>query len=510
MLARRFIVSIGVVLALFLYLQLFANNRAVRYSSGFDEISKHIATHDTTISIRPGALPTYTGWGRSGSTMAPFFRITRFPSVAMADTEVTLRLMCEGSPRCSTLSPAFYVRAYGPSIITGKVNKIAGSEDQYEIIFRPIDPGSYQVEVVLTFSDLPDMRLFPLPDEGSYTDFLYEGYHVSGSPFDLSVIGLSSPEPNDLPLCTAEQLLYNSDTTDRVRWRVVDAVNHKNHQMNSSIVRHNVTLNGYQQSYNSLGVMMDYQFTDCRLMPEPTTKVNLFQCVREPIHIIMIGDSTFRLQEKVIRIYAAFNPMIRVSFLELYGGYFKTQLLTGPNVRQFVAEAAKSTERRVVLFNTGLHDIHRLCGGNEMVQDRQTYIRPDMPKSCVDLYKVAVESFLKDIIKLPETDVKIFQTTTAGWPKYGNYGIAWDPRHGQPLPMDTSTVQYFNELAMNTLKMYPNIKVVDGFHVSYARPDHREIDSKSSTGRKLSHPGIEVISAMVRTWSMLFLQQICH
>eukprot|EP00977_Amphora_coffeiformis_P009995 scaffold2335_cov175-Amphora_coffeaeformis.AAC.22 len=511
MIARRSIVSIAAVLALVLFLQLYANNRAVlqQYSSGFVDTINQSANDDATISIRPGDLPSYTGWGRSEKTMAPFFRITNVSAAARADTEVTLRLVCEGSSKCSSLSSAFYVRAYGPSVITGKVTKIAGSKHLYEIKFRPIDPGNYHVEVVLTFSDFPDFRLFPLPDEESYRNFLYEGYHVSGSPFQLTITGVPFPEPTSLPLCTPEQLLENTENAGRSRWRVVDAVNHQQHQRNS-MIHHNVTLNGYQQSYNSLGVMMDYQFKDCRLMPEPTTKVNLFQCVREPIHIIMIGDSTVRLQEKIIQIYAAFNPKIRVSFLELFGGYFKTQDLTGPNVRQFLAEAAKSTERRIVLFNTGLHDIHRLCGGNEMLQDRKTYLRVDMPSSCVDLYKIAIETLAEDVMKLPETDVKIFQTTTAGWPKYGNYGIVWDPRYGQPLPLDTSFVHYFNEVAINSLKMYPSIQVVDGFHVSYARPDHREIETNSATGRKLVHPGVEVISAMVRIWSMLFLQQICH
>ena len=509
MLARRSLVYIAVIFFCLLSLQLIANNTAL-YSSGFTDTYSKSTNDDTTISIRPGALPSYTGWARPETTMAPFFRITNFPTVAIADTDVTLRLVCEGSPRCSSRSPSFYVRAYGPSVITGKVTKVAGSAHQYEVKFRPIDPGSYHVEVILTFSNMPDLRLFPLPNEESYRNFLYEGYPVSGSPFQLTIRGKSSPDPEDLPLCRPEQLLDNTGNAGRARWRVMDAVNHKKYQRSSSLIHQNVTLDGYQESYNSLGVMMDYQFKGCRLMPEPTTKVNLFQCVREPIHIIMIGDSTFRLQEKIIQLYAAFNPMIRVSFVELYGGYFRTQVLTGPNVRQFLAEAVKGDERRVVLFNTGLHDIHRLCGGNEMFQDRQTYLRTDMPSSCVDLYKIAIETLTEDIMKLPETDVKIFQTTTAAWPKYGNYGIAWDPRYGQALPLDISAVEYFNEVAISTLKKYSSIKIVDGFHVSHARPDHREIDAKSATGRKLSHPGVEVISAMVRMWSMLFLQQVCH
>jgi hypothetical protein len=223
----------------------------------------------------------------------------------------------------------------------------------------------------------------------------------------------------------------------------------------------------------------------------------------------MIGDSTFRLQEKLLKSFVVSNENVQVSFVELYGGYFKTQIVTGPNVETFLKQAVQSSERKVVLFNTGLHDIHRLCGGGEMIKDRQTYLPSDMPSSCVDLYEMAIATLVENIMKLPESVVKIFQTTTAAWSKYGNYGVAWDPRYGQPLPLDASFIRYFNEKALKILQKFPSIRVVDGFHVSYSRPDHREIDSTSAIGKKLSHPGEEVILAMVRIWSMLFLQEVC-
>ena len=514
MLAHRYLVYFGILFLISMSLRLLQRNQTTIHSTATTKLTvkRYYEEELSGLSIRPGDLPGYTGWGRSESTLAPFFRITEVPSTGIAGSLVRIIMECQGNSLCETSRPSFFVRAYGPSIITGQVNRIPDSESSFEINLRPIDPGSYHVEIVLTFSDLPDFGSFPLPDAESFKKHLYEGYHVSGSPFQLNVIGQPLSEPSDLPLCKPEQLVETSrddKSRRRARWRVIDNINSVNHQRNT-LTEKNVTLQGYQESFNSLGIVMDYQFEDCRLMPEPTHKINLFQCVREPLHIILIGDSTFRLQEKVIRKYVAFNPLIRVSFLELYGGYFKTQYLTGPNVSDFLAQTADDVGKRMILFNTGLHDIHRLCGGEEMIEDRLTYLRSDMPRACVDMYKIAISKLAEDIAKLPETDIKIFQTTTAAWQKYGNYGVAWDPRYGQPLPLDTSFIEYFNAVAVQTLRQYPNIQIIDGFYVSLSRPDHREVDAKSALGRKLSHPGVEVISAMVRMWSMLILQDLCQ
>ena len=135
----------------------------------------------------------------------------------------------------------------------------------------------------------------------------------------------------------------------------------------------------------------------------------------------------------------------------------------------------------------------------------------------------------RDILQtvLPN-DIVIFQTTSSAWPKYGNYGVAWDPRYGQGLPLDSFVIAEFNKVALQVLDPMlqpqqqgncngnsnnnattaaaPRLYAVDGFWVSHARPDHRQVDEQSGIGKKLSHPGVEVISAMVRIWSMLMLR----
>lgn len=516
---RKWLILIGALL--FLVARQLRSSNTTPLPSGFNSVlvswrNKNDGDDDdgptsSVLSIRPGDLPSYTGWGRSETTLAPFFQIKSTTSSRTTLTSgIKFRMQCRLSSLCATASPDFYVRAYGPSIIAGHVNRVDGSNSEYEVILKPTDPGSYLIEVVLTFSNFPDVHLYPLKDAAAYRQFLYEGYHVGGSPFQVVVSGEAAPQPRDLPLCRTHELVSTNSYPpfDQARWKVVDVVNHPQHQNFNSMPK-NVTLQGYQNSLNSIGLKLDYQFKDCRLMPEPTPKANIFQCVREPIHIILIGDSVFRLQERLLKYFVAFNDNIKVSSIELYGGYFKTQMLTGPNVKAFLKQAAQSPERRVILFNTGLHDIHTLCGGGEMAQDRQTYLRSDMPTSCVDLYEMAIATLVDDIMEMPETDIKIFQTTTAAWSKYGNYGVAWDPRFGQPLPLDASFIKHFNDLALGILRKFPSIHVVDGFHVSYSRPDHREIDHKSNIGKKLSHPGVEVISAMLRIWSMVFLQEVC-
>jgi hypothetical protein len=507
---RGLLVGGALLLALSLRTSFTSNNPPI-YASNLRRTVKDFGR--SSFSLRPGALPSYTGWARPERTMAPFFHLVDLPLAVAVDSQVRLHLVCAGHARCTSAEPWFFVRAYGPSIITGVVVRAAAASSQYEVVFQPFDAGSYTVEIVLTYSDTPQLEAFPLSTNQTDEKYLYEGYHVEGSPFQLDVHGRERPAPQDLSLCTPDQLVetYSGRPAPRgrARWRVVDENNHQRHQTAITPTSTNITLEGYRESTNSLGVQLDYEYTDCRLMPAPSAKVNLFQCVREPLHIVLIGDSVLRLQRNIIQEYTKFNKHIRVSFVELYGGYFRTQLSTGPNVREFLSEATATSERRVVLFNTGLHDIHRLCGGNEMIADRRTYLKDEMPTSCVELYKIAMTELAEEIAALPATDVKIFQTTTAGWPKYGNYGVAWDPRYGQELPLDPAVIAHFNEIATTVVRQFPGLHVVDGFDVSLARPDHREVDAKSALGRKLSHPGQEVITTMVRIWSMLFLQQVC-
>jgi hypothetical protein len=154
-----------------------------------------------------------------------------------------------------------------------------------------------------------------------------------------------------------------------------------------------------------------------------------------------------------------------------------------------------------------LHDIHRLCG-QEWTQDRKDYLSvSDTTFSCLQEYESIIRDFAKLIKRIP-ADLKIFQTSTAAWPKYGNYGIQWNIDGAQLLPLDPSFVIPFNEIAVDVLKAYEDdIQIMDGFWITYPRPDNREI---GDVGNKLSHPGLEVQGAMARIWSTLILERICY
>jgi hypothetical protein len=64
----------------------------------------------------------------------------------------------------------------------------------------------------------------------------------------------------------------------------------------------------------------------------------------------------------------------------------------------------------------------------------------------------------------------------------------------------------------NNMKMNENslpatrIHMTDVFWMTLSRPDHREIDSKNDIGKKLSHPGMDIIDTMVRIWLTIVLQ----
>eukprot|EP00977_Amphora_coffeiformis_P011919 scaffold2917_cov191-Amphora_coffeaeformis.AAC.12 len=51
-----------------------------------------------------------------------------------------------------------------------------------------------------------------------------------------------------------------------------------------------------------------------------------------------------------------------------------------------------------------------------------------------------------------------------------------------------------------------DIPVMDSFWLTYARPDHREIDVLNSRGKKMVHAGVEVYNVLLRQWLIAVLQ----
>jgi hypothetical protein len=69
-------------------------------------------------------------------------------------------------------------------------------------------------------------------------------------------------------------------------------------------------------------------------------------------------------------------------------------------------------------------------------------------------------------------------------------------------------VDAFNNVALRVLDGYDGFDIVDGYWLSLARPDNRQVDKANAVGKHLVHPGLEVLQAMVRTWMTVALSRL--
>jgi len=564
------------------------------------------------VTIAPGELPGYTGWARPEKTLARFFSIASVKSSAITlgandvkGCEYVIKVRCEGHRDCYPKSKykhtstntnnnvgdgagdgpsLFFLRAYGPAVVSGTITsqscssssgRIGGDKElsytgggdtaatgcYYDIRFIFYDPGLYTIEAVLTFSNPPPVSVFPLSSQNAQQPH-YEGYLLAGFPLLANVIVPEEQEKSTTidrnnnnhnnNLCRFDDLTETSPTSamEKARWKVTGKVNEPGYSSstsNSPVV----SKIGYRNNVNSLGINMEYQYTNnCRILPESSFRdekntkeevVHVFTaCGTRPkktkIHIVYIGDSVLRVQRDMLQDLlkdvstkdsraAELKLEFEFSFLPLHGGYRKNQVLGPANVQEFLRDIQRKKGgadldvdvKVAVLFNTGLHDIHRLCG-SEFKDERPSYLDKTSLTStggsafaCVDEYRALLREFWEIVTDFPAV-LKVFQTTTSAWPKYGNFGIDWnDNPQDMPLVSDFSAV--FNEIAFGVLADYTgtgngnNIAIMDGYWITHPRPDNREI---GDIGKKLSHPGVEVLSTMARTWAMLISERVCN
>lgn len=262
---------------------------------------------ENPFALSPGELPGYTGWARPEQTLAGYFDITslshpphesaswmKYHSITTSGDMFSLLLTCnhnrtvgmddddearseddEPPYECPPTGGAlFYIRAYGPSVITGIVTDFHNSSYSVELQF--IDPGEYTLEVVLTFSVPMKFHEFPLDeDDGDAIEPGYEGYMVSGFPLSIFVdeTELLTPLSDDLqdgtrkPWCTLSQLTETSPSSALYKghWRVVDHVARSSHQPLTSDET-DVSIDGYRMGLNSIGVRMTYDYEECELI----------------------------------------------------------------------------------------------------------------------------------------------------------------------------------------------------------------------------------------------------
>lgn len=466
----------------------------------------------TSMALAAGELPGYTGWARPERTLAGYFEIMSVSSQRpRTGEEFFITVQCQGNEDCLKGTSMFYLRAYGPSVIPGIVKN--EGEGVYAMKFLPMDPGRYTVEVVLTFSNPPSLDTFPINEP----EPAYEGYLLPGFPLQISVQDSSHENQNvdSKALCTLNHLTETSPYTavTKARWKVTSKSNGPGYT--SGTLDSPMSKAGYKHNVNSLGIHMDYEYVShCTLLPRSAFAKRLgnnhpfAQCGKN-IQVIFIGDSVMRVQKDMFEGMANHLPNIHVTYIDLYGGYRRVDKL-GPNIQVHLDDIQRRVpnDAKVILFNTGLHDIHRLCG-DEWRNDRYEYLEKEKLESgrfsCTQEYRLLLQDFTTLIQNVP-ADLKIFQSTTAAWPKYGNFNIEW-PDRAQVMPVALDVVTYFNEIAFEVLERYrESIQIVDGYWITYSRPDNREI---GGIGQKLSHPGLEVQSVTSRIWAMLILEKLC-
>ena len=428
-------------------------------------------------ALAPGELPGYTGWARPEQTLAGYFQIEssthsssieKYYSIIKSGDKYSLKLTCVDDEHTSYVCPSsgtlFYVRAYGPSVITGNV--VDHSNSSYSIELLPIEAGEYTVEVVVTFSAPLELHDFPLSRNRSSTDEDeeepgYEGYLVSNFPLQILV---QSPDATTTTKTTAEykqwcnlsQLTENSADSSLASgyWHVIDHVGRTVHtQLTPDDAL--VSLDGYRMGLNSLGVRMQYDFEKCELMhirdiigdPREGTSHVMGRCLRDlgflhdesifsdlsrnvsgtqnGIDVIFIGDSVMKLEMgffvKLLGGSAAVDGSrgVSITFIETYGGIQATmQSIIATLTSLLVREQTTHTlpNKRVILFNSGLHDIDILCSSKRQHSRNNSTAES---KSCADSYRETMQKLVLFIDNYP-ADVKVFRTTTAGWAKVRN------------------------------------------------------------------------------------------
>jgi hypothetical protein len=496
----------------------------------------------TNILLRQGDLPGYTGWARPSNTLAGSFLIPHCDGDGMIQQNWTCTVHCHDIA-CAAGGSLFFVRAYGPAILPGVVTDHGNGT--YDVTFLPFDQGFYTVEVVLAFSSHPAWNDFPVKHEPAY-----EGYLLPGFPLQVHVVEQQVKNSNNnnqlvplndtssktkLPSCNISMLTETSTHSALAsgRW-VVHQTNVQEPYVNQSLVSEIATLERYQMGETSLGIDMEYVPTSCSLMPARALmdKRTLRRCrergqkydnknnnidknnTNRSLHVIFIGDSNFRLQQDMFDRF--FGHKLKTTRISTEGGLVVALPNIQKRLQELAVEVTESTETAAtatdyfVIFNAGLHDLDRFCQ-KSWRSHRAPLIHnvSDDVFSCVQLYRESLTELVTAMAAFPAR-LRVWQTTTAGWPKWGNYGVAWPADKWQHLPADPTAIAHWNNVAWEVLQPFSNeIAVMDAYWLTLSRPDHRESDRSNSLGKHLVHAGPQIYYVLMRKWAMLILQTIC-
>ena len=304
------------------------------------------------------------------------------------------------------------------------------------------------------------------------------------------------------------------------RWRVIESVRSQfYHPATKEEDDGRVSLMGYQASFNSLGLKMNYFLNDCALLPSRlifsanNDGLHLIdKCLKdvgiwnthgkgmpgnERIHVIFIGDSVMRKEKKFFEIFlnGSQTKNIHVSQVNTDKGLYLSIDSIKSTMEKFRTE--HPDEQRFILFNSGLHDTDRMCGEEMAVSRKKRMTDVEKGLVCIPKYRELLTELVAYIDDYP-AELKVFRTTTAGWMKYGNFGFAWPTEKLQLFTRSPNFVGYMNEIAFDIIQTQNQKRIVtkasgnsvsnpiwilDGYWLTLARPDHTEIDPQHYIGK---------------------------
>jgi len=228
----------------------------------------------------------------------------------------------------------------------------------------------------------------------------------------------------------------------------------------------------------------------------------------EGVHVIFIGDSVMRLVRFFFLKLVQGSFGIKVTFIETNGGIHATMHGIKSTLEDIQRKEEGANVKRVIMFNSGLHDIDILCSSKRAKTRNTTNVMSE-GESCSDAYREAMVQLIHVLDEYP-ADLKVFRSTTAGWHKYGNYGFSWRANNMQPMSRSPHLAHHFNTIAYDIIqKQSNNIIIADGYWLTLPRPDHTQTSLENQVGKHLVHPGFEVLSVFARRWFMLILLGLC-
>lgn len=540
--------------------------------------NKNKEDSSSALTILQHELPGYTGWARPLYTLVDHFSVVGYSNkVATVGQDWHVTVECKHHEQCAHGGALFYIRAYGRSLLPGRV--VDHENGRYTVTILPQDAGRYTLEVVLTISKKPNWEELPL--KGKPGEPSYEGYLLPGFPLSFTVVEPPSPKTRvakkktsaavqhaavarhlntDLPLCRARQLLETSTDSALAtgRWLVVNKTRglpyprsaaalslHNNNNNNddktnktssSSISfadTEQINIETYTSSMASVGFQMDYFHNDCNVLSldeiaDPNTWHTAIQASALDItdgsqqkgrgggrlHVLFIGDSNTRNQYNFFRDFVAkptqyMNDIIKHTYIDMMGHWPETFNHTRDMLYKLTSDQDSKNDHFFVVFNVGLHEVTNRCSINGLRKGLK------LEGKCHEVYQKDVQELL-DLIQqtLPHAIIKIWQSTTAGWPKWGLYGVGWPQHYGQKFPREPNFCGYINELAWPIVRSNNNnnndVHVMDTYWLTLSRPDHREVVQKEAIRAfyKLVHLGPEVYGILVRKFVTIILEAV--